>query len=66
MTRIEGTAVIPVGRRPGRSRPARDEPKLRAVLRKGCVLPKALYEVLEVQYGNGIDMLVRACARAAL
>jgi hypothetical protein len=31
----------------------------RGVLRKGCVLPKALYEVLEVQYGNGIDMLVR-------
>jgi hypothetical protein len=29
-------------------------------------LPKALYEVLEVQYGNGIDMLVRASARAAL
>jgi hypothetical protein len=29
-------------------------------------LPKALYEVLEVQYGNGIDMLVRACACEAL
>ena len=38
----------------------------RGELRKGCVLPKALYEVLEVQYGNGIDMLVRACVRAAL
>jgi hypothetical protein len=25
---------------------------LGGLLRKGCVLPKALYEVLEVQYGN--------------
>jgi hypothetical protein len=42
------------------------DPGFVAVLRKTCVLSKALYEVLGVQYGNGIDMLVGACARGHL